>query len=154
MTEQQQNGADQQAQFAIQRIYIKDLSFESPKSPSVFREEWKPNIELAIKTQSSVLTQDIHEVVLRITVTAKLANEVAFIIEVHQAGIFTIRNFSEQQLRHMLGSYCPTVLFPYAREAVSDLSLRGNFPPFALAPVDFDALYAQQLQKQPMASET
>ena len=151
MTEQtpEQPANEQKSpEFIIQRIYLKDLSFESPKSSEIFHEEWKPNIELALKTNTRLMAADIHEVVLCVTVTAKLDGEVAFLIEVQQAGVFLLKHFTPNNLRHMLGSYCPTILFPYAREAVSDLAMRGNFPPLALAPVDFDALYAQYVQKQ------
>jgi preprotein translocase subunit SecB len=137
----------------LQRIYTKDLSFESPKSPSIFSHEWKPSIELALKTNTQHLADDVHEVVLQVTVTAKLENEVAFLIEVQQAGVFGLQNFPPERLQHMLGSYCPNILFPYVRELVSDLVLRGNFPPMALVPIDFDALYARHLKQQADAAQ-
>ncbi len=140
---------DHEQQFAIQRIYVKDLSFESPGSPAIFHDaDWKPEMNLDINTQSSVISQDLHEVVLTLTVTVKSADKVAFIVEVKQAGLFTVINFAGEQLHHTLGSFCPNVLYPYAREVVSDTVNRGGFPQLILAPVNFEALYAQHLQSQ------
>jgi len=134
-------------QFAVQRIYIKDLSFESPNAPEVFRGEWKPQNELSLNTKVNRLSDEAFEVVLSVTVTTTVGEKTAFIVEVHQAGIFTMAGFSEQELGPMLGAYCPNLLFPYAREAVSDLVTRGSFPQLVLQHVSFEALFAQHQQE-------
>lgn len=150
MTDAQQNKPAQapQQEFVIQRIYIKDLSFEAPHTPALFQEEWKPDLNLQIQTNSTQLAKDAHEVVLKVTVTVKSGDKNAFLIEVSQAGVFTLQQFPEEQLRAILGSVCPNILFPYAREVITDLASRGTFPPLYLAPVNFDALYAQHLEEQ------
>lgn len=140
---------NQQApQFEIQRIFVKDVSFESPNTPHTFVEEWKPEVTLNLETKSTRIQDNTHEVVLSITATVNTGDKTAFLIEVNQAGVFMISGFPENQLHQMLGSFCPNVLFPYAREAVSDLVVRGGFPQLILAPVNFDALYAQHMEKQ------
>ena len=142
--------AEQQAaeQFAIQRIYVKDISYESPNAPAIFRKEWQPAIQLDLDTRSEKLDDNSFEVVLSLTVTARVENEVAFLCEVQQAGIFTVPALEDAQMAHMLASFCPNILFPYAREAVSSLVNRGTFPQMNLAPVNFDALFAQYVQKR------
>ena len=140
-------------QFVLKKIYMKDMSFETPKSPEIFQLEWQPELELQLDTKGKAIGTDLYEVVLSVTVTAKLDSQVAFLAEVQQAGIFALSGFQEQQRRAVLGSYCPSVLFPYAREAVSDLVARGGFPQVLLAPVNFDALYAQHLQSLANTSE-
>lgn len=142
-----ENQAQQQT-FDIQRVYIKDTSFESPNAPAIFRDEWQPEVNIDLQTKSAPLEGDAHEVVLTVTVTAKKESKTIFLVEVQQAGIFTITGFDKDQLSHMLGSFCPNILFPYAREVVSDISVRGGFPPLYLTPVNFDALYAQHLEQQ------
>jgi preprotein translocase subunit SecB len=134
-------------QFSVQRIYTKDLSFESPNAPDVFRGEWKPQNELNLNTKVNRLSDQAFEVVLSVTVTCKVADKTAFIAEVHQAGIFTLAGFSEQELGPMLGAYCPNLLFPYAREVVSDLVNKGSFPQLILQHVSFDALFAQHQEQ-------
>lgn len=139
---------EQSQQFGIQRIYVKDLSFEAPNSPELFKlQEWRPEISLDLQTQTNVVEPQTHEVVLTITVTAKVGEKTAFLVEVKQAGIFTLGGFPENDLRHMLGSFCPNILFPYAREAISNLIDRGGFPHIYLAPVNFEALYQQHLEQ-------
>ena len=135
-------------QFNIQRIYTKDISFETPNSPAVFRQEWKPEVKLDLDTKSNQLDANTYEVVLNLTVTAKLGETVAFLCEVQQAGIFTVSHVPEAQLAHTLGAYCPNILFPYARELVANLVGRGTFPPLNLAPVNFDALFAAYVQQR------
>ena len=137
-----------QAQFALQRIYCRDISFETPNSPAVFQKEWKPEIKLDIDTRSTKLDEVNFEVVLTITVTATIAEVTAFLCEVQQAGIFTVDKVAEEQLAHTLGSFCPNMLFPYARETISNLVNRGTFPPFNLAPVNFDAMFAAYVKKR------
>jgi preprotein translocase subunit SecB len=134
-------------QFAVQRIYTKDLSFESPNAPEIFRGEWQPQNELNLNTKVNRLADQAYEVVLSVTVTAKVGDKTAFIVEVQQAGIFTMAGFSEQELGPMLGAYCPNLLFPYAREAVSELVTKGSFPQLVLQHVSFDALFAQHQQE-------
>lgn len=140
MTEQQQ------PQFGIQRLYLKDVSFESPNAPSIFRKEWKPQVKLDLNTQTKQLEDNVFEVTLTLTVAAKVQEETAFLCEVQQAGIFTVAGFNDEVRDQMLGAYCPNVLFPYAREAIDSLVIKGSFPALMLAPVNFDALYAQNKQ--------
>lgn len=134
-------------QFALQKIYLKDTSFETPNSPHIFTEEWKPEINVELQTAAKGLSDEVAEVVLSVTVTAKIGDKTAFLVEVHQAGVFTMVGFNGDELAHMQGSYCPSLLFPYAREAVSDLIGKGGFPQLLLAPVNFDALLQQQQQQ-------
>lgn len=144
MSEQQEN----QQQFGVQRVYIKDVSFESPNSPAAFKAEWKPQVKVDLNTATQDLGGDAYEVVLQVTVTAKVGEEVAFLVEVHQAGIVTIKGFEDAQKAHMLGSYVPNLLFPYAREVVDNLVVKGTFPPVGLAPVNFDALFQQAVARR------
>ena len=140
--------AQQTAQFNIQRIYTKDISFESPNAPAVFTKEWKPEIKLDIDTSTNKLDENVFEVTLSVTVTAMLGEETAFLCEVQQAGIFAIGEMPDQNKAHTLGSFCPNMLFPYARETISNLVNRGTFPPLNLAPVNFDAIFAAYVQKR------
>ncbi|CAM3783914.1 protein-export chaperone SecB [Rheinheimera salexigens] len=157
MADQQVNGANEQQaqglQFAIQRIFVKDISFEAPNAPAIFRKEWKPEVKLDLDTRSEKLEENTYQVILSLTVTTTVEGETAFLCEVQQAGIFSIGEVEDAQLAHMLASYCPNMLFPYAREAVSNLVNRGTFPQLNLAPVNFDALYAQYLQKRQAEAE-
>ena len=137
-----------QATFALQRIYIKDLSFESPNSPAIFQKEWKPQVNLDLNTRNQAVSATQHEVVLSLTVTAKLEDKVAFIVEIQQAGVFQIEGLEPQQLAQTLGAFCPNILFPYAREAIDAAVLKGSFPALMLAPINFDALYADALKRQ------
>lgn len=158
MIEQATNGAaqaEQGPQFSLQRIYMKDLSFEAPKSPEIFRQEWVPSVALDLNTRQKGLDGDFHEVVLTLSVTVKTGEEIAFIAEVQQAGIFLIKGLDAASMSHTLGAFCPNLLFPYAREALDNLVVRGSFPALMLAPVNFDALYAQELQRiQAAGAET
>jgi len=141
--------AQEGPQFALQRVYVRDLSFEAPKSPEIFRQDWKPGISLDINTRHNALDSHFHEVVLTLSVTVKNnGDEVAFIAEVQQAGIFLIKGLDAQNMSHTVGAFCPSILFPYAREALDNLVTRGTFPALMLAPVNFDALYAQELERQ------
>jgi preprotein translocase subunit SecB len=134
--------------FTIQRIYTKDVSFEAPNTPDIFKAEWKPDVNVDLQTKTNPLEDGIYEVILHLTVTVKMQDKNAFLIEVHQAGIFTLKGFPEQQLGHAIGSMCPNILYPYARETISDIVTRGGFPQLLLAPVNFDALYLQHLEQQ------
>ena len=136
-----------QPEFHIQRVYIKDVSFEAPNTPAIFQKEWQPEVKLDMDTKTAVLSQDIYEVVLTLTVTCTLGEETAFLCEVKQAGIFTASNLEAQQLAHCLGSYCPNILFPYARETIAGLVSKGSFPQLNLAPVNFDALFSAHMSK-------
>ena len=117
----------------------------------MFQQEWKPDLSLNIQVENKKLDENVHEVVLTVTATVKNQDETAFLVEVKQAGIFTITGAPEQQLAHLLGSFCPSLLFPYAREAITSEVVRGSFPQLILAPINFDAIYMQQLEeKQPV----
>jgi len=144
---QQQQEAPEQ-QFATQRIYIKDLSFESPLSPAGFTKEWKPSISVDLNTKSNKIDDNNVEVVLTITITAKQEEEAAFLVEVQQAGIFFIKGIEGPELGRVLGSVCPSILFPYAREAIDGIVVKGSFPALMMAPVNFDALYEQALAQK------
>jgi preprotein translocase subunit SecB len=147
--------SEENQQFAIQKIYLKDVSFESPNSPQTFTDgDWQPQINVQINSGNQQVAQDTYEVVLDITVTAKHDDKTAFLAEVKQAGIFTIAGFPEENLGGMIGAFCPESLFPYAREAISELVSKGGFPQLLLAPVNFNALYTQQLQQQQAAQQT
>jgi preprotein translocase subunit SecB len=141
-------------QFAIQRVYTKDVSFETPNSPAIFQADWKPEIKLDLDTRSNKLADNTYEVVLAVTVTATVEGQTAFLAEVQQAGIFTIGNLAEAQLAHTIGAFCPTTLFPYARETIASLVNRGSFPQFNLAPVNFEALFASYVQQRAAESKT
>ena len=144
---------ENQNQFSIQKLYIKDVSFESPATPAVFSQKWEPQIELNLNNNNKKVGDGLFEVVLVVTATVTNQEKTAFLVEVHQAGIFQIAGFNEQDTRYILGSQCMNILFPFAREAVSDLTNRGGFPPLLLNPVNFDALYAQAVQQQKQAAE-
>jgi preprotein translocase subunit SecB len=143
--------AAKQPSFAIHKIYIKDISFEAPNSPVSFQPNWQPQHHLDLNTRARNLGEHQFEVVLSLTVTVKNNEESAYLVEVQQAGIFQLDGFSEADMGGMLGSFCPNILFPYAREAISDIVTRGGFPQMLLAPVNFDALYAHHLQQQQAA---
>jgi preprotein translocase subunit SecB len=149
MAEEQAAAQDQaQQQFVMQRIYNKDLSFESPATPDIFRKQWQPKVNVDLNTRSKALDeQGNYEVVLTITLTTKVEEETAFLVEVQQAGIFSIVGFDGEPLRRLLGTAAPNILFPYARENIDSLVVKGGFPPVMLAPVNFDALYQQAMAK-------
>lgn len=134
-------------QFALQKIYVKDVSFETPHSPQIFTLKWEPKVEFNLASNAQQLQEGLFEVGLTVTLTVKVEDKTAYLVEICQAGIFSVAGFSDQEYGHLLGSYCPNVLFPYAREAVSDLVIKGGFPPMLLAPVNFDALYMQHVQQ-------
>lgn len=146
--------ATEQRQFVIQRIFTKDVSFESPNAPHVFIGEWKPQISVNLQTNINQLGNDTAEVVLTIHVEAKQDDKTSFLVEVQQAGVFLAKGFTEQELGPVLGIGAPNALFPYAREAITDLVTRGSFPQFVLQPVNFEALYAQQQAEQQQSAET
>ena len=150
MADEQVAGTQEQPQqqFAMQRIYNKDISFESPSTPDIFRKQWQPKVNVDLNTKSDkVDEQGNYEVVLTITITAKVEDDTAFLVEVQQAGIFMITGFEGEDLRRILGTAAPNILFPYARENIDSLCVKGGFPPVMLAPVNFDALYQQALNQ-------
>lgn len=142
-----------QGQLGIQKIYIKDLSFEAPHAPKVFTEQLNPALDLHFANAASSLGQDVHEVVLTVTCTVKQEERVIYLVEIQQAGIFNISGFDEQHLPTILATACPNILFPFAREAICDIVTKGGFPQLLLAPVNFDALYAQEIQRRRAAAE-
>jgi len=139
--------ADGDAMIALQNIYLKDCSYESPNGPRVDG-NWNPQINLDLQTNSTALGPDVREVVLTVTVSAKLGDATIFLVEVKQAGLFVMRNLGEAELKRVVSTVCPGMLFPYARAAVSQLVSQGGFPQFLLPPVNFEALYAAN-QAQP-----
>lgn len=144
-----------QAKFALQRIYTKDVSFESPASPVIFTKAWKPKIQVDLNTRSKAVADNTFEVVLTVTITAKLEDdETAFLVEIHQAGLFVAEGIEGEQLRQLLGIACPNMLFPYLREAVDALVVKGGFPALALQPVNFEALYRQAEEAAARQAET
>lgn len=141
------NNAGQQ-QFALQRIYIKDMSFESPQGVKAFTQQWKPQVKMDLNTRHEKIDDSNYEVVLTLTITASQDEEVAFLIELQQAGVFFCKGLQGPQLGQVLGALCPGILFPYARETVDSIVTKGSFPALMLAPVNFDALYQQALTQQ------
>ena len=151
-------GDQAQQSFALQRIYTKDVSFESPGTPNVFRKQWQPAINVDLNTRSEAIDDEGNfEVVLTITLTAKIEEETAYLVEVQQAGIFLVTGLEGEAARLVMGTAAPTILFPYARENIDSLCTKGGFPPVMLAPVNFEALYQQamaQAQAESGASTT
>jgi preprotein translocase subunit SecB len=147
MAEENASTEEQQARFVIQKIYTKDISFETPNSPEIFRTEWQPQLDLQLGNEYTRIDEDNHEITLTVTVTAKVDDKVAFLAEVKQAGIFSLTGYSDQEMGPLVGSYCPNTLFPFAREVISDIVLKGGFPQLVLAPVNFDALYMNQIEQ-------
>lgn len=139
-----ENGAQNGAQLALQSVYLKDCSFESPQGPRV-EGTWNPQVNLDLQTNVASISDDLREVVLTITVSAKQNDVTVFLVEVKQAGAFMMRNLSDEEFKRAIGSVCPGILFPYARAAVSNLVTQGGFPQFLLPPVNFDALYARSV---------
>ncbi len=144
-----------QQQVAIQKIYTKDISFESPNSPEMFVNppQVAPNVNFQLGTSHTHIQDALHEVVLKVTVTVTMGEKTAFLAEVDQSGLFTMQGFEEDQMPYLINSYCPNVLFPFAREAISDVVIKGGFPQLLLEPVNFDAVFAQQIQKRKEQAE-
>src|SRR5580765_6233240 len=138
----------QAASFQIEKVYVRDLSLEIPNAPQVYAEQVQPQIDVHIESGESRFQQDFYEVTLSVTVTARAGERVIFLAEAVQAGIFTLRNVPETDLGPLLGIACPTVLFPYMRETISELITRGGFPPLLLAPMSFEQLYLQRQQQR------
>ena len=147
MTQQQQQASGPQV--VMQKIFLADCSVEVPGAPLVFTKEWKPKMDVQINTDVKKVAEQTHQVTVAVTVTAKLDEDTAYLVEVQQAGIFVLQGFAEKDdIRPVLGAYCPNTLFPYLREAVSDLIQRAGFPQFLLQPVNFDALFQEYLKQQ------
>ncbi len=142
-------------QIAIQKIYVKDFSFESPHTPDIFtKTNWSPKTNLNLRSSHTTGTDNNHEVVLTITIEAKEDEQTFFLVELQQAGLFHIAGYDEAEFKAIVGSYCPNILFPYARESVANIVSKGGFPEFLLQPINFDALYAQGMaQAQAKAQE-
>ncbi|QCI20800.1 protein-export chaperone SecB [Buchnera aphidicola (Hyperomyzus lactucae)] len=132
--------------FEIQRIYIKDASFEAPNTPNIFHVSWKPVVQLNLNTTSKKIEDNIFEIVLQVRVIVKIKEDLVFLCEVDQAGIFFIANLNEKKLKHCLYSYCPNILFPYARTCISNLISYGSFPQMNLEPINFDAIYYNHIK--------
>ncbi|MEQ3693468.1 MAG: protein-export chaperone SecB [Thalassolituus sp.] len=143
----------EQSQFALQRIYTKDISFEAPNSPAAFTKQWKPEVKLDLNTSGRKVDEQHYEVSVKITITAKNDDETAFLVELVQCGLFAVVNIPEQQLGAMLGAICPNILFPYLRENIDSLVVKGGFPALMLAPINFEALYQKRLQEAQAAQK-
>ncbi|HLU12474.1 MAG TPA: protein-export chaperone SecB [Arenimonas sp.] len=141
-------GAEQQAQFTIQKIYVKDVSFEVPGAPQAFSETGQPQLDLNLNQKVARVSDDLFEVVLGVTLTCKVGEKTIYLAEVAQAGLFQLAGFDDRTLDMMLGTYCPNVLFPYARQQIGELVSAGGFPPFYLQPINFEALYAEGLRRR------
>jgi preprotein translocase subunit SecB len=150
----QGDGAPQGAGFSIDRIYIKDLSLENPGAPQSFQLTEPPQVEVGMRTRGEQIAQDVYEFVLTLTVTATIGGKTLFLVETSQAGVFTIRGVPPDQLQPVMAINCPNVLFPYARETIADATMRAGFPPVHLAPINFEALYQQQLSQQQVPAVT
>lgn len=138
---------------AITKIYVKDFSFESPQTPEVFKAtEWKPQTNLNLRSSHTSLEDDIHEVVLTITIEAKSEDKTLFLVELQQAGLFEIKGYDGEEFSAIVGTFCPNLLFPYAREAIASTIQKGGFPEFVMQPINFDALYMQSKQQQAAAA--
>lgn len=138
-------------QFMLQRIYLKDLSFESPLGVEAFNQSWQPKINQDLNTNVNKLENDHYEVVLKLTVSAKMDDKTVFLVEVQQAGLFIIKNVEGQQLTQVFNTMCPQILFPYAREVIDSCVVKGSFPALALPPVNFDALFVRAMQQSQAA---
>ena len=138
-----------QPSFQIEKLYVKDLSLELPNAPEIFMQSENPQLEIQVRNEGRKFADALYEVVVTVTVTAKVGEKTLFLAEAAQAGIFTLRNIAEADIGPVLGIACPNILYPYVREAISDLATRGGFPPVLLAPVSFEALYTQRNQGQP-----
>lgn len=142
MTEEKK--ADAEKQLSVAKIYVKDFSFESPRSPLVFkRKDIKPQTTLNLRSNHAVVEKNVHEVVLTLTIDAKDGDETIFLVELQQAGLFEVTGYDAEELSAIIGSFCPNMLFPYAREAIASIIQKGGFPEFVLQPINFDALYLQ-----------
>ena len=143
----QEPTATPEKQFAIQKLFVKDISYEAPSVPVIFTTKWEPSVDINLNSTASKAPEDLYEVAVTVTVTVKNDDKTAYLVEATQVGLFGIKGFPGAEMGPLLGSYCPSVLFPYLREVVSELVTKGGFPPMLLNPVNFDALYAQHTQQ-------
>jgi preprotein translocase subunit SecB len=146
--------AQQQPVFSIEKLYVKDISLEIPNAPQVFLDREAPTVDIQLHHQSSTVDEGVYETTLTVTVTAKVKEKTLFLCEIGQAGIFAIRNIAQPELDAVLGIACPNILFPYVREAISDVTTRAGFPPVVLNPVNFEAIYQQQRDSQAAAPQS
>ncbi len=152
MSEEKQQKQEQKQTFELQRIHLADASFESPQAPAIFTKEQKFNSNVELNASNRKLGDNVYEVMLNVSLTVKSEDEkVAYLVEIKYAGVFTARGFENEQLSHLLGSYCPNLIYPFAREVVSDLVTKGGFPQMLLAPINFDALYTQHMEQHKKA---
>lgn len=135
---------EEEQNFSIARIYTKDLSLESPRAPQIFEKQWNPKLGLEVDVLNEKLSDTLYEVILKLGVTVKTDDDVAFLVEIQQAGVFVLQGFDEQTIEHILGSMCPNILFPYARETIDSLAVKATFPAPMLAPINFDAFMEQR----------
>ena len=143
-----ENKDEIEKRISINKVYLKDFSFESPQAPAVFRSgEWKPQTNLNLRSNHNDIEEGLHEVVLTLTVDAKDDDTTLFLVEIQQAGIFEVAGYEQEELSAIVGSFCPNILFPYAREAIASIIQKGGFPEFVLQPINFDALYMQSRQQ-------
>lgn len=141
-------GAENQ-QFLLQQLYVKDMSFEAPNTPAMLMNPaGEPDVQLNLKNSHKLLDEHRHEVVLHLSVHARINDQSMFLVELDQAGVFYLEGFDTEETRRLLGVFCPNTLFPYAREAISSMVAKGGFPPLVLQPINFDALYEQAAQRQ------
>jgi preprotein translocase subunit SecB len=148
-----ENNAPTGAQFTVEKIYVKDVSFEAPNAPQVFNEQGQPQLNMNLNQKVGRLDGDMFEVILGVTLTCVLNEKTVYLAEVEQAGIFGLAGFDDRTLDMMLGTYCPNVLFPYVRQSISDLITAGGFPPFYMQPINFEALYAEGLRRRAEAAQ-
>ena len=148
MTEKKSDNSPNK-QLVLQKIYIKDFSFESPRAPEIFKADMSPQTELNIRSSSKEVGENAQEVSLTLIVEAKENDKALFLLELEQAGVFVMKGYTEEERQMLVGSYCPNALYPFAREAISDMVTRGGFPQLLLQPINFDALYAKALQDRP-----
>lgn len=148
------NQKTDQPQFNVERIYIKDVSFEAPQSPALFLEEWQPDVGLDVQVSNQAVEGGAHEVVLHLTLTVKKDDQAVIVVDIKQAGIFTVLNFPAEQAKPIIGVHCPTILYPYAQQLCSQLVQQGGYPPLYLAPINFEAMYQQQQAEAGSASTT
>ncbi|GAB2537246.1 protein-export chaperone SecB [Rhodanobacter koreensis] len=149
------NGQDDQPQLVLQKIYVKDVSFEAPNAPQIFQEideREQPQVQLNLSQKATDLGNSLYEVVLSLTLTCTVGQRTAYLAEVEQAGLFGVSGFNAMDHAGIIGSYCPNLLFPYARQVISSMVIEGGFPPFLLQPINFDALFAEQ-QRRMMGGE-
>ena len=142
----------QEQQFALQRIYVKDVSFESPQGVEAFTQQWQPQIHQELSTATQRVDENVFEVVLTVTVTGKIEDKTVFLVEVQQAGIFGLAGFADEQLRQVMGIHCPNILFPYARAMIDSLMVAGTLPPLHLPAMNFEALFHQAVAQQQQAA--